>query len=161
LLIDGFTKPVEEATWLSPIVVIPKKNGKLIICIDFKKLNVAIKKDPYPLPFTNEVLNTIAGYETYSFLDGYLGYYQIFIALKDIYKTAFVTNWGALIWKVMSFGVKNGPPTYQKVVTKAYKEYLDNFVKIFLDDVRCIVTWRVICKSSNYVSKSAKNMALI
>jgi hypothetical protein len=56
---------------LSPIVIIPKKNGKHIICIDFKKLNVATKKDPYPLRLTNEVLNTLAGYEAYSFLDGY------------------------------------------------------------------------------------------
>jgi hypothetical protein len=70
-LATRFIQYVEEVTWLSPIVVVPKKNGKLKTCIDFKKLNVAIKKDPYPLPFTNEVLNTIVGYEAYSFLDGY------------------------------------------------------------------------------------------
>jgi hypothetical protein len=52
-------------------VVIPKKNGKFRICIDFRKLNAATKKDPYPLPFTYEVLNTITCYEAYSFLDGY------------------------------------------------------------------------------------------
>jgi hypothetical protein len=69
---------------LSPIVIVPKKNGKLRICIDFKKLNVATKKDPYPLPFIDEMLNTKAWYETYSFLDGYLGYHKIFLALKDI-----------------------------------------------------------------------------
>jgi hypothetical protein len=46
-----FIQYVKEATWLSHIVVIPKKNGKLRICIDFKKINVATKKDPYPLPF--------------------------------------------------------------------------------------------------------------
>jgi hypothetical protein len=48
-----------------------QKNGKLKIYIDFRKLNATIKKDPYPLPFKNEVLNTIARYEAYSFLDGY------------------------------------------------------------------------------------------
>ncbi len=90
---------------MSPIVVLPKKNGKLRIYINFRKLNVATKKDPYPLPFTDEMLNTIVGYEAYSFLDGYLGYHQIFITLEDRYKTAFVTKWGAFIWKVMSFGV--------------------------------------------------------
>jgi hypothetical protein len=92
LLLARFIQSVEEATWLSPIVVIPKKNGKLRICIDFRKLNIATKKDPYSLPFTNEVLNTIAGYETYSFLNGYLGYHQISIAPKDIYKTTFVKD---------------------------------------------------------------------
>ncbi len=60
---------------MSPIVIVPQKNGKLRICIDFKKLNAATKKDPYPLPFTNEVMNTITRYEGYSFLDGYSGYH--------------------------------------------------------------------------------------
>jgi hypothetical protein len=60
LLATSFIKLVEEATWLSPIVVVRRKNKKLTICVDFKKLNVAIKKDPYSLPFTDEVINTIA-----------------------------------------------------------------------------------------------------
>jgi hypothetical protein len=64
------------------IVVVPKKNGKWKICIDFKKLNAPAKKDPYPLSFTNEVINIITRYEAYSFLDGYLRYHQIFITLK-------------------------------------------------------------------------------
>jgi len=68
---------------LSPIVVVPKKNGKLKTCINFRKLNAATKKIPYPLPFIDEVLNITAGYEAYSFLDGYSRYHQIFITLKD------------------------------------------------------------------------------
>jgi hypothetical protein len=125
---------IQEATWSSPIIVVPKKNVKLRICIDFRKLNAATKKDPYMLPFTNEVLNIIARYEAYSFLNGYSGYHQISIALEDRYKTTFVTDWGAFIWKVMPFGVKNGPPTYQRVVTKTFREYLDSFMKIILHD---------------------------
>jgi hypothetical protein len=65
-----------------------QKNGKLKICIDFKKRNVATKKDPYPLPFPNEVLNIVARY----FLNGYSGYHQISITQKDIYKIAFVID---------------------------------------------------------------------
>ncbi len=57
LLVASFIKLVEEATWLSPIVVMPKKNKKLKICVNFRKLNVATKKDPYLLPFINEVIN--------------------------------------------------------------------------------------------------------
>jgi hypothetical protein len=83
---------MEETTWLSPIVVILKKNGKLKICVDFKKLNVITKNDPFPLPFTNEVLNTIVWCEAYSFLDGYFGHHQISMALKDIYNTKFVID---------------------------------------------------------------------
>jgi putative transposase len=87
LLVARFIQLVKEATCLSPIMVVPKKNGKLKICVDFRKLNKATKKDPYPLPFCNEVLNTIVGYETYSFLNGYSRYHQISLALKDRYKT--------------------------------------------------------------------------
>ncbi len=67
LLVVKFIQFVEEATWLSPIVIVPKKNGKLRICINFKKLNAAIKKDPCPLPFTNEMLNIVIGYKAFFF----------------------------------------------------------------------------------------------
>jgi len=62
---------MEEATWLSLIIVVPNKNGKLRIYVNFRKLNVATKKDPFPLPFTDEVLTVMAGCETYSNLDAY------------------------------------------------------------------------------------------
>ncbi len=81
---------------MSPIVVIPKKNGKLKVCVNFRKLTIATKKDPYPLFFTYEVLNIIIGYVEYSFLDGYSGYHQISIAPKDRYKIGFVLDWGHL-----------------------------------------------------------------
>ncbi len=92
LLATKFIQYVKEATWLSPIIIIPKKNGKLKICIDFKKLNVATKKDPHPLLFTNEVLNIVARYEAYSFLNGYLRYHQISVSPKDRYKITFVID---------------------------------------------------------------------
>ena len=69
LLTAGFIAPIDQATWLSPIVVVPKKNGKLHNFVDFRRLNAATKKDPYPLPFTDEVLDTVIGYEAYSFID--------------------------------------------------------------------------------------------
>jgi hypothetical protein len=71
----GFIKLVEEATWLSSIVVVLKNNGKLKIYVDFRKLNARTKKDPYPLPFTNEVNNIVAAHEFYTFLDRFLGYH--------------------------------------------------------------------------------------
>jgi hypothetical protein len=75
LLTIGFSQPVKEATWLSHVVVVPKKNGKLKIYVDFKKLNKTTKKNSYPLPFSNEVMNIIVRYEAYSFLDGYSKYH--------------------------------------------------------------------------------------
>ncbi len=112
LLAVGFIKSIKKATWLSPIVVVPKEKWQAENLYRFQKLNASTKKDPYPLPFTYEVLNTIVRYEAYSFLNGYSWYHEISIALEDRYKTAFIINWGAFIWKVMPFGVKNGPPTY-------------------------------------------------
>jgi hypothetical protein len=92
LLVVGFIQLIEEATWLSPIVVVPIKYGKLRIYVDFRKLNKATKKYPYILPFSDEVLNIVIRYEIYSFLDEYSRYHQIFIALEDKYKTTFVMN---------------------------------------------------------------------
>ncbi len=75
LLVAGFIKLVEETTWLLLIVVIPKKNGKLKIYVDFKKLNLATKKDPYMLPFIDEIINTIVEHEVYTFLNGFSTYH--------------------------------------------------------------------------------------
>jgi hypothetical protein len=132
LLEANFIAPVEEASWVSPIVIVPKKNGKLRICVDFRKLNAATKKNPYSLPFTNEVLDAVIGYALYTFLDGFCGYNQFSVAEQDKYKTAFLTEW-AFVWLVMPFGLKNAPATYQQAVNKAFKEYLNKFMKLFLD----------------------------
>jgi len=75
--------------------------------VDFRKFNKATKKKSSSLPFFGEVLNIITGYEAYSFLNGNSCYHQFFIAPKD--NSTFVTNWGAFVWMVMPFGVKNGP----------------------------------------------------
>ncbi len=76
--------------------------------MDFRKLNIATKKDSYPFPFINEVIKIIVGHEVYTFLDGFYGYQQISITLKDDkYKIIFVTNYGAFVWVLIPFGVKN------------------------------------------------------
>ena len=77
LLRVGFIKPVDQAAWLSPIVVVPKKSGKLRVCVDYRKLNAATIKDPFPMPFVDTLLDDVAGHEMYSFLDGFSGYNQI------------------------------------------------------------------------------------
>ncbi len=96
MLVTRFIQPIEEATWLSPIMVVLKKNGKLKYFEDFWKFNKATIKNPYPLPFFDEALNIIARYEAYSFLDGYSRYHLISIVVNDRYKTTFITQWGTL-----------------------------------------------------------------
>jgi hypothetical protein len=78
---------MEEVSWLSLIIIVLKKNSKFKIYMDFQWLNVATKKDLYPLPFIEEVLDKVAGHEVYSLLDGFSSYHQIMIAPKDKYKT--------------------------------------------------------------------------
>ncbi len=76
----------------------------------------------------------VAGHEVYSFLDGFSSYHQIMIALEDQYKTTFITKWGIFVWLIMPFELKNTPPTYQRAISMAFKEYLGVFMKLFLDD---------------------------
>ena len=91
-------------------------------------------KNPYPLPFTDEVLDTVIGYAAYSFIDCFSSYHQVHIHADDRYKTAFITEWGAYVWVVMPFGLKNAPPTYQRIVNQIFRDYLNDFMKLFLDD---------------------------
>ena len=112
LLCVGFIRPVKCATWLSPIVVVPKKNGKIRVCVDYRKLNAATVTDGFPLPFTDSVLDTVAGHECYNFLDGFSSYNQIRMHLDDQEKMAFVTEWGVFVAEVMMFGLKTALATF-------------------------------------------------
>ena len=134
LLKAGFIVEVESSDWLFPIVVVPKKNGKLRVCVDFRKLNEQTIKDPFPLPFTDTMLDQIAGADMYSFADGYSGYNQISIADEDKEKTTFITEWGAFMYLVMPFGLCNAPATFQRAMMAIFKEYLQKFMAVFVDD---------------------------
>jgi hypothetical protein len=73
-------EPVEESEWISLMVVQDKKQGWIWICVNLRKLNDACLHDPFPTPFTDEVLENVGGHETYSFTDGFSSYHQINIA---------------------------------------------------------------------------------
>ncbi|MCO5581737.1 hypothetical protein L7F22_035626 [Adiantum nelumboides] len=114
LLAAGFTYPVENLAWVSPVVVTPKKNGKWRVCVDYRPLNEATKRDHFPLPFQDDIRNEVAGKEKYTVCDGYSGYFQIGIALEDQLKTTFITPWGCFSFRVMPFGLTNAPATFQR-----------------------------------------------
>jgi len=97
LFVARFIKLVDQTTWLSRIVVMPKKNGRLHICIDFHKLNATNKKDPYPILFMEEMLYAKMGHENYSFLDGFFRYHQIVITLEYHHEMMFIMI-GALLY---------------------------------------------------------------
>ena len=92
MLTAGIIEPVEESEWVSPMVVQEKKTkGEIRICVNLRKLNDACLHDPFPTPFTDEVLDNVGGQEVYSFTDGFSGYHQIRIAPEDRHKTTFAT----------------------------------------------------------------------
>ena len=134
LLRVGFIWSVKKATWLSPIVVVPKKNGKIRVCVDYRKLNAATVTDAFPLPFTDGVLDAVAGHEVYSFLDGFSGYNQIRMHPDDQEKTTFVTEWGVFVAVVMMFGLKTAPATFQRIIMEVFGEFIPTFMQVFLDD---------------------------
>jgi hypothetical protein len=118
LLETGFIYPVKHSEWVSPIVIVPKKVGadgveKIQVCQDYRKLNDATKKDFYPLPFTDIILDHAIGHEIYTFFDGMSGYYQIYIKKKDQVYTTFTTDWGTFAFERMPFGLCNAPGTFQ------------------------------------------------
>ena len=85
------------------------------------------------MPFVDTLLDDVAGHEMYSFLDGFSGYNQISMA-EDIEKIAFITEWGAFAYTVMSFGLANGPADFSKATVKTFEPYLTYFMRIFMDD---------------------------
>ena len=91
----------------------PKKDGKIRVCVDFKDLNKAGPKDDFPLLYIDELVDFTAGHALLSFMDGFSGYIQIVMALEDREKTDFTIPWGTYCNKVMPFGLKNDGATYQ------------------------------------------------
>ena len=91
------------------IVIVLKKNEKIWVCVDYRKLNVATTTDAFLLPFTDGVLDVVASHEVYSFLDGFNGYNQIRIHPADQEKMVFITVWGVFVTIIMMFGFQTAP----------------------------------------------------
>ena len=112
LLKGGFIYEIEHIDWVSPIVIILKKNGNIRVCINFKKVNVAMKRDNYPLCYSEHMLERVASKVAYGFLDDFLSYNQVQVYPNDRHKTAFATQWGVFTYIVMLFGLMNMPTTF-------------------------------------------------
>eukprot|EP00253_Pinus_taeda_P023617 PITA_23617 len=112
LLDAGFIYPISDSEWVSPLVLVPKKNGKWRICVDYRELNKATKKDLFPLPFIDQVLDGLARKKFFSLLDGFSRYNQIQINPEDQDKTTFTCPWGTFAYRVLPFGLCNAPATF-------------------------------------------------
>jgi hypothetical protein len=90
--------------------------------------------DPFPTPFTNEVLEQVVGKESYSFTDGFSGYHQVRIAEEDKRKTTFITEWGSFSYNVIPFILKNAPTVFSWIVIENFKEFIHKFIEVYMDD---------------------------
>src|ERR1700728_657130 len=137
LLNAGFIRTARYVEWLSNIVPVIKKNGKIRVCIDFRNLNTATPKDEYPMPVVDMLVDSSAGHKIMSIMDGHSGYNQICIAKEDVHKTAFRApgNLGTFEWVKMPFGLKNAGATYQRAMNTIFHEIVGGFLECYIDDI--------------------------
>ena len=142
LLDVGVIYPIVDSKWVSPTLVVPKKSGVTMVanenneliptrvmsgwrvCIDYRKLNADTRKDHFPLPFVDQMLERVVGHEFYCFLNGYSGYNQIEIALKDQEKTIFTCHFDTFAFRKMPFGLCNALGTFQRCMMGIFSDMI-------------------------------------
>ena len=132
-----FIRQCRYAEWISNVVPIYKKNGKLRVYIEFRNLNKATPMDGYPMSVADLLVDAAAGHRIISFMDVNVGYNQIFMAEEDIPKTAFRCpgHVGLFEWIVMTLVLKNAGATYQRAMNFIFHEFIGKLVEIYIDDV--------------------------
>ncbi|GJZ74286.1 reverse transcriptase domain-containing protein [Tanacetum coccineum] len=148
----GLIYPISDSPWVSPVHCVPKKGGMTIVtnddnelvptrlitgwrvCIDYRKLNEAIRKDHFPLPFMDQMLERLAGNEYYCFLAGFSSYFQIPIDPNDQEKTTFTCPYETFAYRRMPFGLCNAPGTFQRCMMAIFHDMIEKTMEVFMDD---------------------------
>jgi hypothetical protein len=112
-----------------------KKSGEIRLYVDFRNLNRSSKKDNYPLPNMEQILQRVTGASRISMIDGFSGYNQISVMPKEREKMTFTTPWGTFMYAKMPFGLMNAGETFQRAMNIAFIREKDNFMVIYLDDI--------------------------
>ncbi|XP_012442188.1 uncharacterized protein LOC105767226 [Gossypium raimondii] len=110
----GFLQEVKYSEWVANIIPVPKEDGKVGMCVDYRDLNKASSKDNFPLPYIDTLVDNTAGHSLFSFMDGFSRYNQIKMHPEDMSKTTFITLWGTFRYKVMPFGLRNAGATTEE-----------------------------------------------
>ncbi|GKC51798.1 DNA-directed DNA polymerase, partial [Tanacetum coccineum] len=152
LLDAGMIYPISDSPWVSPVHCVPKKGGITVVaneeneliptrlvtgwrvCIDYRKLNEATRKDHFPLPFMDQMLERLAENEFYCFLDGFSGYFQIPIDPQDQEKTTFTCPYGTFVYRRMPFCLCNAPGTFQRCMMATFHDMIEKTMEVFMDD---------------------------
>nr|CAN67014.1 hypothetical protein VITISV_042810 [Vitis vinifera] len=172
LLQAGIIYPISDSPWVSPTQVVPKKSGITVVqnekgeeittrltsgwrvCIDYRRLNAVTRKDHFPLPFIDQVLERVSGHPFYCFLDGYSGYFQIEIDVEDQEKTTFTCPFGTYAYRRMLFGLCNVPATFQRCMLSIFSDMVERIMEVFMDDItiyggtfeECLVNLEAVLK---------------
>nr|GEU63368.1 reverse transcriptase domain-containing protein [Tanacetum cinerariifolium] len=152
LLEAGLIYPIYDSPWVSPVHCVPKKGGFTVfenkdnelirtrlvtgwrVCIDYRKLNEATRKDHFLLPFMDQMLERLAGNQYYCFLDSFSSYFQIPIDPKDQEKTTFTCPYEMFAYRRMPFGLCNDPGTFQRCVMAIFHDMIEKTMEVFMDD---------------------------
>jgi hypothetical protein len=152
LLETGIIYPISDSKWVNPVHVIPKKGGVTVVtnakgesiaqrvvtghrmCIDYRKLNKATRKDHFPLPFIDQMLERLANHSYFCYLDGYSGFFQIPIHPDDQDKTTFTCPYGTFAYRRMPFGLCNAPATFQRCMMEIFADFINDIMEVFMDD---------------------------
>ena len=148
----GFVYAISDSPWVSLVHVVPKKGGFTVIinerheliptrtvtgwrvCIDYRKLNTATRKDHFPLPFIDQMLDRLAEHPHFWFLNGYSRYNQIVLAPEDQEKTTFTCPYGTFAFRRMPFRLCNAPATFQRCTMSMFLDLAEEVMEIFMDD---------------------------
>ena len=152
LLDIGIIYLISDSKWVSPIQVVLKKSGITVVknedeeliptrittgwrlCIDYRRLNKVTRKDHFPLPFIDHMVERLPGHSYYCFLDGYSGYNQIAIASEDQDKTTFTCPFSTFAYRRMPFGLCNALATFQTCMMSIFSNMVEKFIEVFVDD---------------------------
>jgi hypothetical protein len=144
--------PVYDSDFVSPVQVVMKKGGMTVICneknelipqrivtdwrmcIDYRKLNKATRKDYFPLPFIDEILERLANHSFFCYLDGYSSYHQIRIHQDNQSKTTFKRPYGTFAYRRMLFGLCNASASFQSCMMVIFSDLIEKVMEVFMDD---------------------------